>query len=54
MSKEWTTPFDEVLVPTEEVLEMRGGQKRKSESVSSYPGYVLGTRWNLMMIPGTW
>jgi transcription antitermination factor NusG len=23
--------FDEVLVPTEEVVEMRGGQKRKSE-----------------------
>ncbi len=26
--------FDEVLVPTEEVLEMRAGQKRKSERKS--------------------
>ena len=32
--------FDEVLVPTEEVVEMRGGQKRKT-SRKFFPGYVL-------------
>ena len=32
--------FDKVLVPTEEVLEMRAGQKRKSER-KFFPGYVL-------------
>ena len=32
--------FDEVLGPTEEVLEMRAGQKRKSER-KFFPGYVL-------------
>jgi len=32
--------FGEVLVPTEELVEMRGGQKRKSER-KFFPGYVL-------------
>ena len=32
--------FGEVLVPTEEGLEMRGGQKRRSER-KFFPGYVL-------------
>jgi len=32
--------FGEVLVPTEEVVEMKGGQKRTSER-KFFPGYVL-------------
>ncbi len=32
--------FGEVLVPTEEVVEMRSGQKRKSDR-KFFPGYVL-------------
>jgi len=32
--------FGEVLVPTEEVVEMRAGQKRKSDR-KFFPGYVL-------------
>ncbi|MCE2459587.1 MAG: transcription termination/antitermination protein NusG [Pseudomonadales bacterium] len=32
--------FDDVLVPTEEVVEMRAGQKRRSER-KFFPGYVL-------------
>jgi transcriptional antiterminator NusG len=32
--------FGDVLVPTEEIIEMRGGQKRRSER-KFFPGYVL-------------
>ncbi|MCZ6827156.1 MAG: transcription termination/antitermination protein NusG, partial [Gammaproteobacteria bacterium] len=32
--------FGEILVPTEEVVEMKDGQKRRSER-KFYPGYVL-------------
>src|SRR3546814_7720380 len=32
--------FGDVLVPTEEVVEMRSGQKRRSER-KFFPGYVL-------------
>ena len=45
--------FGEVLVPTEEVIETRAGQKRKSER-KFFPGYVLvqmlmdETSWHLV------
>ncbi|MBL1378952.1 transcription termination/antitermination protein NusG [Zobellella iuensis] len=42
--------FGEVLVPTEEVVEMRAGQKRKSER-KFFPGYVLV---QMQMNDGTW
>ena len=42
--------FGEIIVPTEEVVEMRAGQKRKSER-KFFPGYVLVQR---MMDEETW
>ena len=45
--------FGEIIVPTEEVIEMRAGQKRKSER-KFFPGYVLvqmemdDTTWHLV------
>jgi transcriptional antiterminator NusG len=42
--------FGDVLVPTEEVVEMRGGQKRKSDR-KFFPGYVLV---NMEMNDDTW
>ena len=38
--KEMEDFFGQILVPTEEVVEMRDGKKRKSER-KFYPGYVL-------------
>ena len=42
--------FGEVLVPTEEVVEMRDGQRRKSDRMF-FPGYVLV---NMVMNHDTW
>ncbi len=42
--------FGEILVPTEEVVEMREGQKRRSER-KFFPGYVLV---NMDMDDDTW
>ena len=42
--------FGDILVPTEEVVEMRGGNKRKSER-KFFPGYVLV---NMEMDDDTW
>ena len=42
--------FGEILVPTEEVVEMRDGKKRKTER-KFYPGYVLV---QMEMDDGTW
>ena len=42
--------FGDILVPTEEVVEMRDGQKRKSER-KFFPGYVLV---NMEMDDETW
>ncbi len=42
--------FGDILVPTEEVLEIRSGQKRKSER-KFFPGYVLV---NMEMDEETW
>ncbi|MBT6276255.1 MAG: transcription termination/antitermination protein NusG [Chromatiales bacterium] len=42
--------FGDVLVPTEEVVEMRAGQKRRSDR-KFFPGYVLV---HMEMNDGTW
>ena len=42
--------FGDILVPTEEVVEMKEGKKRKSER-KFYPGYVLV---NMEMDDETW
>jgi transcriptional antiterminator NusG len=42
--------FGDILVPTEEVVEMRGGQQRKSER-KFFPGYVLV---HMEMTDDTW
>ena len=42
--------FGDILVPTEEVVEMRGGTQRKSER-KFFPGYVLV---QMEMNEGTW
>ena len=42
--------FGKILVPTEEVVEMRGGQKRKSDR-KFFPGYVLV---QMTMDPEAW
>lgn len=45
-----TDKFGDILVPTEEVVEMRSGQKRKSER-KFFPGYVLV---KMVMDDSTW
>lgn len=51
--KEVEDQFGEIMVPTEELLEMRSGQRRKSER-KFFPGYVLvqmsmnETSWHLV------
>lgn len=42
--------FEEIIVPTEEVVEMRSGQKRRSER-KFFPGYVL---IKMVMDDATW
>lgn len=42
--------FGEVMVPTEEVVEIRSGQRRKSER-KFFPGYVLV---QMVMNDATW
>ncbi len=49
-SQNMTEKFGEIVVPTEEVVEMRAGQKRKSER-KFFPGYVLV---QMLMDPEAW
>ncbi|WP_295163933.1 transcription termination/antitermination protein NusG [uncultured Buchnera sp.] len=42
--------FGEVMIPSEEVIEIRGGQRRKSE-YKFFPGYVL---IHMIMTDSTW
>ncbi len=44
--------FGEILVPAEEVVEMRAGKKRRSER-KFFPGYVL-VEMDLDDVAGTW
>ena len=48
--EEFDDHFGDILVPTEEVVEMRGGQRRTTER-NFYPGYVF---INMDMTPDTW
>ena len=48
--KEVADKFAEIVVPTEEVTEMRAGQKRRSER-KFFPGYVLV---RMIMDPESW
>ena len=45
--------FGEVLVPTEEVVEMRSVARSAAVSASSSPA-TCWCRWNWTMTPGTW
>jgi transcriptional antiterminator NusG len=44
--------FGRILVPTEEVVEMKNGQRKTTER-RLFPGYVL-LKWSWMMTLGTW
>ena len=44
--------FGEIMVPIEEVLEMRGGQKGKAKE--SFSRVMSCCKWYLMTIHGTW
>ena len=44
--------FGEIIVPTEEVIEMKGGQKRKTER--KFSRVMCWYRWNWTTIAGTW
>ncbi|CAL4318130.1 transcription termination/antitermination protein NusG [Buchnera aphidicola] len=48
--KKMEDAFGEVMIPSEEVVEMRGGQRRKSE-YRFFPGYVL---IHMIMTDSTW
>ena len=48
--EKFTDKFGQILVPTEEVVEMRGGQKRTTER-NFYPGYVF---IHMEMSPESW